>query len=97
MKKKAIYLMIACLSLIVSPELAKAGTETPAVSNTEAVIDPAAAKAVLTKVDELKKPHHLFSKREAGTNNSVEKRGGGVVYMSGAALVLIIVLLIILL
>jgi hypothetical protein len=96
MKKKAFYLMIACLSLIACPQLVKAGTELPVAANTETVMNPSAVNTLLDKVDGTKKPHLVFHKKDA-VNQSAEKRAGGVIYISGAALVLIIILLIILL
>ena|ERR1041385_85592 len=99
MKKKAICLMIACLSLFAYPEL-KAGTAATSNQNTEVVIPPHLTPAMEKKVNEFKKHHpDIFKKEKAADTSSAEgmKRDGGVLIISGGALLIIIILLILLL
>jgi hypothetical protein len=101
MKKKAICLMIACLSLFAYPGMLNAGTAVAADKNTETVIPPHLTPALEKKVTELKKHHpDIFKKDKSAADASDAnggKRDGGVLIISGGALLLIIILLIILL
>jgi hypothetical protein len=98
MKKSAICLMIACLSLFASPVIVNAGTIAENKATTEVPVLPPALEK---KVDKFKKNHpEMFSKKEtkeAENAKATSEHGGGVVYISGGALLLIIILLIILL
>lgn len=102
MKKKAVCLMIACLSLFTYPGLLKAGAAA-AVNpvNTEAVIPPNLSPAMEKKINEFQKHHpDLFKKdkKTAGTSSSEGvKRDGGVLIISGGALFLILIILLIIL
>jgi hypothetical protein len=99
MKKKILYLMIACLSLIAYPGIVKADTEASAITKTETVIDPGAIQSLKSRMHEQKVPHSLFHKKNETGSESTTKKDGGytVVYISGAGLLLILILLIILL
>ena len=101
MKKKAVCLMIACLSLFAYPYKLKAGNEVIGNEKTE-IVPPVLNPVMEKKVNEFKKHHPgIFSKarKNAAENSSAEgmKRDGGVIIISGGALLIIIILLILLL
>ncbi len=100
MKKTALCVMMACLSLCFYPyHLSAADVATDKTINTEAAIDPAMGKTITITPEEMrdveKNPGHL--KQLIKKNHATTKKGGPVLIISGAGLLLIIILLLILL
>ena len=99
MKKKAICLMIAGLSLFASPFTLKAGNELTGKENSVVVVPPVNT-LMEKKVNEFKKHHpDIFRKNKTADHSTAEgiKRDGGVLIISGSALLLIIIILLIVL